>query len=39
VDNVAAFVLETTKRPAHAATFKRAKVNGALLMRIDAQDL
>ena len=39
VDDVAAFVLETTKQPAHAATFKRAKVNGALLMRIDAQDL
>jgi cytidine deaminase len=39
VDDVAAFVFETTKQPAHAATFKRAKVNGALLMRIDAQDL
>ena len=39
VDDVAAFVLETTKAPEHAATFKRAKVNGALLMRIDAQDL
>ncbi|KAH8059996.1 cytidine deaminase [Aureococcus anophagefferens] len=39
VDDVVAFVEATLRKDAYSATFRKAKVNGALLLRLDARDL